>query len=185
MSITSENMPNMKTLEKNNETCIYEYFEDIKRKVDLRREDLIQGIHNYSDEIIKSVESTQKNYLQMSKEIDQLTVEVEKSKSNLNDLVNRFDSCEKKQKSVVELNECFSKVLEEYKESLLGFNKYSFDFNEIDIKDTFGYFSESGKVRGKLFILFWNNFEVFYLFKVKVWFEYNEYWIAEPVGKAF
>ena len=73
-------MPNMKTLEKNNETCIYEYFEDIKRKVDLRREDLIQGIHIYSDEIIKSVESTQKNYLQMSKEIDQLTVEIEKSK---------------------------------------------------------------------------------------------------------
>jgi hypothetical protein len=49
----------------------------------------------------------------------------------------------------------------------------------------FGYLSESEQVRGKLFILFWNNFEVFYLFKVKVWFEYNEYWIAEPVGKAF
>ena len=37
----------------------------------------------------------------MSKEVDQLTVEVEKSKSNLNNLVNRFDSSENKQKSVV------------------------------------------------------------------------------------
>ena len=52
MSITSENMPNIQTFEKNGETYIYEYFEDIKRKVDLRREDLIQRIHNYSEEII-------------------------------------------------------------------------------------------------------------------------------------
>ena len=84
----------------------------------------------------------------MSKEVDQLTVEVEKSKSNLNNLVNRFDSSEKKQKSVVGLNECFRKVLDEYKETLLGFNKYSFDFKEIDIKDIFGNLSETEKVSG-------------------------------------
>ena len=148
MSITSENMPNIQTFEKNGETYIYEYFEDIKRKVDLRREDLIQRIHNYSEEIIKSVESTQQKYMKMSKEVDQLTVEVEQSKSNLNDLVDRFDSCEKKQKSVVGLNECFRKVLDEYKETLLGFNKYSFDFKEIDIKDIFGNLSETEKVSG-------------------------------------
>ena len=88
----------------------------------------------------------------MSKEVDQLTVEVEKSKSNLNNLVNRFDSSEKKQKSVVGLNECFSKVLVEYKESLLGFNKYSFDFNEIDIKDVFGYINESTGKRKTIYI---------------------------------
>ena len=46
MSITSENIPNMDTLEKNSESHVYEYFEDIKRNVDLRREYLIQRIHN-------------------------------------------------------------------------------------------------------------------------------------------
>ena len=91
----------MEGLDKNTEICIYEYFEDIKRKVDLRRKDLIQRIHNYSEEIINSVENKQQKYLKMSKEVDQLTVEVEKSKSNLNNLVNRFDSSENKQKSVV------------------------------------------------------------------------------------
>jgi hypothetical protein len=57
MSINSENIPNMETLEKNSESQIHEYFEAIKRKVDLRREYLIQRIHNYSEEIIKSVET--------------------------------------------------------------------------------------------------------------------------------
>jgi len=35
-------MSYMETLEKNSELYIYEYFEDIKRNVDLRRKDSIQ-----------------------------------------------------------------------------------------------------------------------------------------------
>ena len=161
MSITSESVPNKKTLENNSETISHEYFEDIKRKVDLRREDLIQRIHNYSDEIIKSVDSTQLRYSKMSEEVEKLKIEVENSKSFLNGLVNRFDSCEKKQKSVFGLNESFCKVLEEYKESSLGFSKYSFDFKEIDIKDIFGSLIETEKVIEKLFNLFFNNFKYF------------------------
>ena len=149
---TEENMPDMETLEKNAELYIYGYFEDIKRKVDLRREDLIQRIHNYSDEIIKSIEDTQSECLKMPKEVNQLIVEVEKSKKNLNKLINNFD---KRWKSLIVLNENFTKVLEEYNDydSTFGFNKYSFDFNEVDVKDVFGYFSEIQKVSGKLFIL--------------------------------
>ena len=52
----------METLDKNAELNIYGYFEDIKRKVDLRREDLIESIHNYSDEIIKSITKVLKDY---------------------------------------------------------------------------------------------------------------------------
>ena len=49
MTLTSENMSYIETLDKNAELYIYGYFEDIKRKVDLRREDLIERIHIYSD----------------------------------------------------------------------------------------------------------------------------------------
>ena len=49
MTLTSENMSDIETLDKNAELYIYGYFEDIKRKVDLRREDLIERIHIYSD----------------------------------------------------------------------------------------------------------------------------------------
>jgi hypothetical protein len=166
MSITSENLSDVETLGKNAETYIYGYFEDIKRKVDLRREDLMERIHNYSDEIIKSIENTQSECLKMSKEVNQLKLEIENSKKNLNELINRFNLFDKKQKSVAVINESYSKVLEEYKESLLGYNKYSFDFNEIDIKDAFGYFSETAKVISKQLILVCNHFKGFY--KVKV-----------------
>jgi len=95
MSITLENFSDMETLDNNAELYIFGYFEDIKRKVDLRREDLIQKIHSSSDEIIKSIESTQNECLKMSKDINQLNVEVEKSKKNLNKLINNFNTVEK------------------------------------------------------------------------------------------
>ena len=41
------------------------------------------------------------------------------------------------------LNDNFTEVLGEYNDSLLGFNKYSFDFNQIDIKYAFGYFNST------------------------------------------
>ena len=111
MTLTSENMSYIETLDKNAELYIYGYFEDIKRKVDLRREDLIERIHIYSDEIIKSIEDTQSECFKMSKEVNKLTVEVEKSKRNLNGLVNRFDLFEKKQKKEAVFNESFSRFL--------------------------------------------------------------------------
>ncbi len=57
----------------------------------------------------------------------------------------------KGQESSIFLNENFRDVLEDYNDSLLGFKIYSFDFREIDIKDVFGYFSQTEKVMGKLF----------------------------------
>ena len=143
MSITSESVPNIETLENNAELFIYGYFADIKRKVDLRREDLIERIHNYSDEVIKSIENTQCECLKISKEVNQLKVEIEKSKRNLNKLTRNFNTVEKRSESLFVLNDNFTKVLGEYNDSLIGFNKYSFDFKEIDIKDVFGYFNST------------------------------------------
>jgi hypothetical protein len=114
MSITSENLSDVETLDRNAETYIYGYFEDIKRKVDLRREDLIERIHNYSDEIIKSIENTQSECFKMSKEVNQLTVEIEKSKRNLNKLTSNFNTVEKRRESLIVLNDNFTKVLGEY-----------------------------------------------------------------------
>ncbi len=158
----------MESLDKNAELYIYGYFEEIKRKVDLRREDLIERI------IIKSIKSTQNECLKMSKEVNQLTVEVEKSKKNLNKLINNFKTIEKRRGSLIVLNEDFTKVLEEYNDSLLGFNKYSFDFKEIDIKDLFGYFSQTKKVKKDNSFYVKLVLKLIYL-KIKVLFENNGY----------
>ena len=124
MSITSENLSDMETLDKNAELYIYGYFEDIKREVDLRREDLIERIHNYSDVIIKSIEDTQSECLKMSEKVNQLRGEVEKSKRILNKLVKSFNKDEKLTESTEVLNEVYTKVLKDYNDAFLGFKKY-------------------------------------------------------------
>jgi len=89
-----EKMVEVELLEQNAENYIYEYFEDFKRQVDIRREDLKFKIDNHSDEIIKSLELNQKNLIQISKEVTQMTIVIEKSKNELNKLITQFDTLE-------------------------------------------------------------------------------------------
>jgi hypothetical protein len=104
----------------------------------------------------KNIERTQSECLKMPKEINQLIVEVEKSKRNLDKLINNFYTIEKSQKCLIVLNDDLIKVLEEYKDYdlTLSFNKYSFDLKKIDFKDSFGNFSETENGSGKLIYLF-------------------------------
>jgi hypothetical protein len=55
-------------LEKDPENYIFEYFEELKRQVDLRREELKLKLDNCSDDIIKSIESAKENCLKLFKE---------------------------------------------------------------------------------------------------------------------
>ena len=79
-----ENVVEIGLLEKNAENYIYDYFEDIKRQVDIRREDLKFRIDTYSDQIIKSVEMDQMNLIKLSKEANQLRTNIKKSRKDLN-----------------------------------------------------------------------------------------------------
>ena len=89
-----ENVVKIELLEKNAEKYIYDYFADIKRKVVIRREVLKSKIDNYSDEIIKSVEMNQLNYIKLSKEINEIRKNIEKSKVELNKSMLQFDTLE-------------------------------------------------------------------------------------------
>ena len=60
-----ESLVDIGLLEKNAENYIYEYFEDVKRLVDIRREDLKFKIDTYSDQVIKSVEMDQMNLIKL------------------------------------------------------------------------------------------------------------------------
>ena len=118
-----KNMREVELLETNSESYIYDYFEEIKRKIDLRREDIKLKIDEYSDGIIKSVEINQMNYIKLSKEINEISVNIEKSKKELSKLMLQFDSLEfndKKfeviKKSVAVVNQEFHKIIAEYKD---------------------------------------------------------------------
>ena len=66
-----------------------------------------------------------------------------------------FYTVEKRRESLIVLNDNFIKVLGEYNDSLLGFNKYSFDFKEINVKDVFGCFnSTKEKVSNYIYLFF-------------------------------
>ena len=125
-----ENVDKIELLEKNAENYIYDYFEDVKRQVDIRREDLKFKIDTYSDEIIKSVELDQMNFIKLSKEANQLTTNIEKSRKDLNELISRFDTLEFNdekfkdiKESVVVVNQEFHKILAEYQDSLIDNKK--------------------------------------------------------------
>ena len=68
-----ENVLKVEELQKNGEMYNYDYFENIKRQVDIRRENLNLKIDNVSDEIIKSVELYQTSYIKLSKEVNKIT----------------------------------------------------------------------------------------------------------------
>jgi len=140
-----ENVDKIGLLEKNAENYIYDYFEGVKRQVDIRREDLKFKIDKYSDEMIKSVELDQMNLIKLSKEANQLTTNIEKSRKDLNELVTQFDILEFNDKkfedikaSVTVINKEFHKILAEYQDSLISNTKHTFEFKELPIEDIFG-----------------------------------------------
>ena len=147
------NIQNIKNLQRDPENHIFEYFEELKRQVDLRREELKLKLDNCSEEIIQSIESTKENCIKLSKESKRLSTEIEESKEDLTKLIDRFDTFEIDEKKFEEIRQSLSilngdltRKLGEYKDSIIGDKKYSFEFEEIDIKGLFGSFKEVEKV---------------------------------------
>ena len=144
-----EKVAKIEMLERNSECYIYEYFEDIKREVDTRREGLKMKIDKYSDEVIQSIECTQANYIKISKQVNQISTNIEQSKKELDDYVKRFDTFdindskfEAIKQGVVGVNKKFDKIILDYNNALIGNKEYSFIFNELPIADVFGRFSD-------------------------------------------
>jgi len=128
-------------LEKNSEGYIYEYFEDIKRQVDIRRVDLKMKIDKYSDGVIQSIESIQKNYIKISKQVNQISTNIEQSKKELDSYVKIFDTFyidEKKfeaiKQGVVDVNGKFDEIILYYNKALIGIKKYSFRFDKYQLQ---------------------------------------------------
>ena len=62
---------------KDPENFIYEHFEQIKQKVDMRREKLKLQIDDYSNDIICKIDHTQQDCIKMAKEINKNTRDIE------------------------------------------------------------------------------------------------------------
>jgi len=139
-----ENLTEIELIENNAENYLFDNFEDIKKKVEKRRDDLKLKIDKYSDEIIESVEIGQMNNMNLSKEIIEIRTNIEKSKAELNKSILQFTSefIDKKfdeiKTSVEFVNQEFHKILAEYQNSPIGNKNYKFEFVELPIEDIFG-----------------------------------------------
>ncbi len=137
---------------------IYEYFEDIKREVDKRRENLKHRIDIYSNEIITEINQCQESLRKLSRDINRITQSIDTSKADLKRLIGKFDTFELddvKYESImaelVVLKPEFKKLLQDYKRSLIGDKDYEFKFDQnMLVKQFFGCFDiKMTQVRAK------------------------------------
>jgi hypothetical protein len=68
-------------IQNNAETYINEYFQNVIRDVDLRRELLKAKIDDYSNLLIESLKTTEANCIKLSKEINDVTNKIKRSKA--------------------------------------------------------------------------------------------------------
>ena len=132
------------------ENYLFGYFSEIKRLVDLRREELKNNIDDYSNEIIEVIERTKAGLVAVTKNVNHFDKEIENSRSQINKLFENFDTFEfddkkinnlmKKAEFLKEENE---KMLEEYKQSLLMHKQYSFEYKDRSVEEFFGLFGDN------------------------------------------
>ena len=139
------NLAKIDQLTNDSEIFIYEFFEEIKRQVDHRRETLKVKIDDYSDDIINKINQTQKKCYILIKTVKLVTAEIEKIRNELNQFTKDFDTFVKDEKiievislKVNKFNPKLLDLLEEYKDSLLDNKKYEFHFDPIEIENIFG-----------------------------------------------
>ena len=149
-----DNVVKIEALEKDPETYIYEYFEEIIRQVDLRREEIKLKVDSCSDEIIGLIVRSKENCVRLVKEATKMKLDIKKQKQVLDELLKRFDTfdinehkLEEIKQSVILLNKSLTCKIDEFKCSVIGNKVYSFEFPEIDIENNFGSLKVVEKVK--------------------------------------
>ncbi len=109
----------IEALERNSENYIYEYFSNVKRQIDLRREKLKAEIDENSDGRFDqwTVESAQDEFIKLSKKENELTRNIEAYKKQL-------DEIEKQIYGLDVLNKNLKQTINNYNGFLIGNSTY-------------------------------------------------------------
>ena len=152
-------MQQLNHLKSSPDAFIYDYFENVKREVDLRREILKQEIDKCSDQMIEQIEKSRSDCLNLSAKIEDISAEMDTLTQELNQLRGRFNSMdsfepdskkskftgplnetslEEIERELVELERKFEQRMQAYKSSMLQNKAYSFECNEKNFGEEFG-----------------------------------------------
>jgi len=143
----NENLKEIESIRKDPENFITEYFGELSRQVDLRRETLIEDIHKYSDELIQKIEKLKQDCVAKSNEETKITDVLDTTKAKINDLNSMFNSLEiddikleeiMSQKKSKEIKDLVRPALNQYMFELQGKKYYKLVTNEIKLEDVFG-----------------------------------------------
>lgn len=122
------------------ENFIYEYFNAIRRKVDLRREALKVTIDEYSNELIMKINEIEPTCKHMAYRMTELTNELHRIENDLNQLIRGHNCSMYRQCGLTKLHSNFNETFQRYKEFLIGYNDYEFIIRDIDMNNIFGSF---------------------------------------------
>ncbi len=116
----NKNLKEIEAIRNNPENYIAEYFGELTRKVDLRRETLIEDINKYSDELIQKIEKLKQECVAKSQEamITSENIMSEKKLKRKGDLM--------------------GPVSKQYKFDLQGEKYYKFMTEELKLENVFG-----------------------------------------------
>ena len=132
----------LESLRNNPDQYVYDYFEELKRQVDLRRETLKQEIDVCSDQIIRELENKKSELMKLNRTIKLITNDIEALFIELKQLEDDFESRFRELdyiKSCCSVETTLEQMLEKCQDSVLQNKKYSFEFDkEMKSENFFG-----------------------------------------------
>lgn len=143
------------------EFFVYEYFEDVKRQVDLRRELLKNETDEHSNELIESIASKQSECMEMAKRRGPASQNFDGTvKEALKELIEKVqtvtvkaDEFERVNRQILELKFQCDKLLEEYHREITK-ERYTLQPTDLKIADVFGTMEKRRVVNVKVSCLF-------------------------------
>ena len=142
---------------KENENEVCEYFYEIKRQVNLRKDDLKKQIDICSTQIINKIEEIQEDYLGLAKNMNESVCLFEKFRRDLNDLNSKYETLSKRDPSLnykIDMIKTFKLDYDDFLKDYKHFDKYKFQFDDVDVKKMFGSFVEDLKCSDDLAITY-------------------------------
>lgn len=127
------------------ENFFFDHFEKLKNEVDLRRETVLAKVHEYSDNLIQTIEKSRTDCMKVSRKVNQLTEEIQNSSKELDELLKQFDTLNIDEKKFESIKSSASTLKEniyimrvKLKESLLIDNDYELRVGDERIETQIG-----------------------------------------------
>ena len=135
----------LEVLRESPEGYIHDYFEEVKRQVDLRREKLKNEIDLASDQMIDRIERTRAECIQVSalikgifEDLEVFSGELERIRDQLNSLAVSEAKLSRIKGELVALERGLDEKCIKEQHLVLQNNEYFFEFDEINIGSVFG-----------------------------------------------